>query len=114
MMISSDLCGYCTRYVYQNPPLSPQTVKSANPIKSLCPVTLAAAMTFSIPLYAQPAAPAAASGQEVAPAGDELTWPREFEDNGTKVDIYQPQIEKWEGADFETRSALRSEERRVG
>jgi len=47
----------------------------------------------------------APSGQEVTRAGDELTWPREFQDNGTKVDIYQPQIEKWEGADFETRSA---------
>src|SRR5439155_21728921 len=34
------------------------------------------------------------------------TWPREFEDNGSKVDIYQPQIEKWEGADFETRSVV--------
>src|SRR5467141_2061331 len=49
---------------------------------------------------------AATGGQEVTPAGDELTWPREFQDNGTKVDIYQPQIEKWEGADFETRSAV--------
>src|SRR6266850_7346186 len=39
-------------------------------------------------------------------AGDELTWPREFQENGTKVDIYEPQIEKWEGVDFETRSAV--------
>ena len=30
------------------------------------------------------------------PAGDELTWPREFVNNGTKVDRYQPEIEKWE------------------
>src|SRR5437588_8352455 len=53
-----------------------------------------------------PAASSAATGQEVTPAGDELMWPREFQDNGTKVDIYQPQIEKWEGTDFETRSAV--------
>jgi len=42
----------------------------------------------------------------VSDAGDELAWPREFEDNGSKVDIYQPQIEKWDGTDFETRSAV--------
>jgi len=49
------------------------------------------------------------SGQQtsqVTPAGNELTWPREFQDGGAKVDIYQPQIEKWDGADFETRSAV--------
>lgn len=46
------------------------------------------------------------SVQQVAPAGDELTWPREFQDNGVKVDIYEPQIEKWAGMDFETRSAV--------
>ncbi len=75
-------------------------------VKSFRLVTLAAAITSSAPLLAQSAAPSAASGQEVTPAGDELTWPREFEDNGAKVDIYQPQIEKWEGTDFETRSAV--------
>ena len=69
-------------------------------------VTLVAAIACSIPLYAQPNMPAVVSSQEVRPAGDELTWPREFEDNGTKVDIYQPQIEKWDGTDFETRSAV--------
>jgi hypothetical protein len=81
-------------------------VKPPNSINSFCSVTLVAALTFSISSCAQPSAPAAASDQEVTPAGDELRWPREFEDNGTKVDIYQPQIEKWEGTDFETRSAV--------
>src|ERR1022692_3839040 len=81
-------------------------MKIPNPIKSFCSVTLVAAITCSISLNAQSATPAAASDQEVTPAGDELTWPREFQDNGTKVDIYQPQIEKWEGTDFETRSAV--------
>src|SRR5258705_8592135 len=69
-------------------------------------VALVAAIACSIPLYAQPTMPAAVSSQEATPAGGELAWPREFEDNGTKVDIYQPQIEKWEGADFETRAAV--------
>src|SRR5439155_16611128 len=73
---------------------------------SSCIAAIAAAVACSAGLRAQPAAPSAASGQEVTPAGDELTWPREFEDSGTKVDIYQPQIEEWEGADFETRSAV--------
>jgi hypothetical protein len=63
-------------------------------------------LTCSSPFRAQSAAPTDASGQEVTPAGDDLTWPREFEDKGAKVDIYQPQIEKWEGTDFETRSAV--------
>ncbi len=82
-------------------------MKKSNPFNTFRLVALAAAVTCSGGLRAQPAAPSpAASGQEVTPAGDELTWPREFEDNGTKVDIYQPQIEKWEGADFETRSAV--------
>jgi len=57
-------------------------------------------------LQAQSPSSSAANGRGVTPAGDELTWPREFEDNGTKVDIYQPQIEKWDGSDFETRSAV--------
>jgi len=73
---------------------------------SSCIAAVAAAVACSAGLRAQSAAPSAASGQEVTPAGDELTWPREFEDNGTKVDIYQPQIEKWQGPDFETRAAV--------
>src|SRR2546426_5398020 len=81
-------------------------MKISNKFNSFRLIALAAAMTCSAALRAQPASPSAASGQEVTPAGDELTWPREFQDNGTKLDIYQPQIEKWEGAAFETRSAV--------
>src|SRR5437879_9393817 len=80
-------------------------MKISDRFMSSCIAAVAAAVACSAGLRAQSAAPSAASGQEVTPAGDELTWPREFQDNGTKVDIYQPQIEKWEGADFETRSA---------
>src|SRR6185369_2468396 len=36
----------------------------------------------------------------------EMSWPRQFEDTGIKVSIFQPQIEKWEGSNFETRSAV--------
>jgi len=39
-------------------------------------------------------------------AEQELGWPREFEDNGTKLAIYQPQIEKWDGTDFASRAAV--------
>src|SRR6266849_9093818 len=67
---------------------------------------IAAAVAYSPPSRSQTPAASSAENQEVTPAGDELTWPREFEDNGAKVDIYQPQIEKWEGTDFETRSAV--------
>src|SRR5437899_9102599 len=81
-------------------------MKISNKFNSFRLIALAAAMTCSAALRALPASPSAVSGQEVTPAGDELTWPREFEDNGTKVDIYQPQIEKWSGTDFETRSAV--------
>lgn len=71
--------------------------------------TLLSLVTATMHLLAAPAqstAPQATTDQEVTPAGDELTWPREFQDNGAKVDIYQPEIEKWEGTDFETRSAV--------
>ncbi len=44
--------------------------------------------------------------QALSPSGEELSWPRQFQDNGIKVSIFQPQIEKWEGSDFETRSAV--------
>ena len=67
---------------------------------------LVTAMAYSTAATAQSAAPQATNGQEITPAGNELTWPREFVDKGTKVDIYQPEIEKWEGTDFETRSAV--------
>src|SRR5712691_9851144 len=69
-------------------------------------VWLLAALTYSTALAAESPMNPPRSGQEVRPAGDELAWPREFQDNGTKVDIYEPQIEKWEGVDFETRSAV--------
>ena len=81
-------------------------MKISNRFNSFRLIALAAVVACSAGLRAQSSAPSARSDQEITPSGDELTWPREFQDNGTKVDIYQPQIEKWEGADFETRSAV--------
>src|SRR5712691_5183217 len=46
------------------------------------------------------------TAQPPSATGAELSWPRQFEDNGIKVSIFQPQIEKWEESDFETRSAV--------
>src|SRR5258708_3490825 len=42
------------------------------------------------------------TAQPIAASGEELSWPRQFEDGGTKVSMFKPQIEKWEGSDFET------------
>src|SRR5713101_2048802 len=69
-------------------------------------LTLLAVLTCRVAVRAQSAAPSAGIGQEVTPAADELTWPREFQDSGTNVDIYQPQIERRAGTDFGTRSAV--------
>jgi len=84
----------------------PKSLKATDRFNRFLMPALLAALTYSAPLWAQSASLSLASGQEVTPAGNELTWPREFVDNGTKVDIYQPQIEKWSGTDFETRSAV--------
>src|SRR5690554_1543740 len=69
-------------------------------------VWLIAALMSSNALSAESPTNSTASRQEGRSAGDELTWPREFKEDGVKVDIYEPQIEKWEGVDFETRSAV--------
>jgi uncharacterized membrane protein YgcG len=81
-------------------------MKPINFFHSLGLVVLLAAAGCSTKASAQAAAPSDVASQAVTPAGDELSWPREFVDNGTKVDIYQPEIEKWQGADFETRAAV--------
>src|SRR5678815_2523941 len=85
---------------------TPEKHMKHNRFNPLLILALVAVVTSPTELRAQPTAALSAEGQEVTPAGDELTWPREFEDNGTKVDIYQPQIEKWDGTDLETRSAV--------
>jgi len=39
-------------------------------------------------------------------AGKELTWPRVHQENGLTISIYQPQIERWEDDQIETRTAV--------
>jgi hypothetical protein len=80
-------------------------MRKRNPLSPFLALAVAAVIAFSTASWAQ-SAPSTIQNQEVAPAGDELTWPREFQDGGATVDIYQPQIEKWQGVDFETRSAV--------
>jgi len=46
------------------------------------------------------------TGVAEPPAAETLEWPRQFEEGGLKISIYQPQIEKWQGEDFQTRSAV--------
>ena len=78
----------------------------STPLRFFSCVWLIAALMSSKALAAESPANPTASRQEGRSAGDELTWPREFQEDGAKVDIYEPQIEKWEGVDFETRSAV--------
>jgi len=78
----------------------------STPVRFFSCVWLIAALMSSKALSAESPANPTASRQEGRSAGDELTWPREFQEDGAKVDIYEPQIEKWEGVDFETRSAV--------
>jgi len=67
---------------------------------------LVAALLNSASLWARSVPLSVARSQKVLPAGDKLTRAREFEDTGTKVDIHQPQIDKGNGTDSETRSEV--------
>src|SRR3981081_2464950 len=75
-------------------------------IRSPRPVVFLAALAVACACQGQPTKVTEVSGQPVTSAAEELTWPRQFEDNGIKAAIYKPQIEKWEGSEFETRSAV--------
>src|SRR5207244_13518564 len=78
-------------------------------IQIIRPLILLAALTVACASKGQSAnttVVAAVSNQSVSPSGQELSWPREFQDGVVKVSIFKPQIEKWEGIDFETRSAV--------
>src|SRR5216117_3921169 len=78
-------------------------------IQIIRPLILLAALTVACASKGQSAnttVEAAVSKQSVSPSGQELSWPREFQDGVVKVSIFKPQIEKWEGTDFETRSAV--------
>src|SRR6266404_5378871 len=77
--------------------------------RNLRPLIALATLGISYACQSQPSSVTAgtnASAQPISASGQELSWPRQFEDNGIKVSIFKPQIEKWEGTDFETRSAV--------
>jgi hypothetical protein len=84
-------------------------MKQFSKIRSYRALVLLAALAMACACQGQPTNPtgnAATPSQALSPSGVELSWPRQFEDNGIKASIFQPQIEKWEGTDFETRSAV--------
>ena len=51
-------------------------------------------------------AEASTANAPASSAGAELNWPRIHTNNSVTIAIYQPQIEKWEGEDLESRSAV--------
>ena len=77
-------------------------------IRNPRPVIFLAALAVAYACQGQPTNELAgmSSSQPTSSSGQELSWPRQFQDNGIQVSIFEPQIEKWEGSDFETRSAV--------
>jgi hypothetical protein len=57
-----------------------------------------------------PSVPSRDPGAAPAPAGpaDLDTWPRTFTVTGATLDVYQPQIEKWQGNQLDFRAAVRA------
>src|SRR6266404_4665699 len=82
-------------------------MKHFSKVRSSRSLVLLTALAVACACQGQPTnATGEATTQAPSPSGVELSWPRQFEDNGIKVSIFQPQIEKWEGSNFETRSAV--------
>src|SRR2546426_10470445 len=78
-------------------------------VRSSRPLVLLTVLAMAFACQGQPTNPTGELTPTSPPLftnGAELSWPRQIEDNGIKVSIFQPQIEKWEGSDFETRSAV--------
>src|SRR6266446_10068559 len=83
-------------------------MKHLSKIRSCHALVILAALAMACASQAQPtnAMGELSTAQPISASGQELSWPRQFEDNGIKVSIFEPQIEKWEGNDFQTRSAV--------
>src|SRR6266446_1546929 len=78
-------------------------------VRSSRPLVLLTVLAMAFACQGQPTNPTGEltlTSPPLSPSGAELSWPRQFEDNGVQVSIFQPQIEKWEGTDFETRAAV--------
>jgi hypothetical protein len=71
-------------------------------------VALVLAVLLLVPPVALAQSPPPAAGAAPGPAdgGFEGAWPREMNVNGAAVLIYQPQIDKWDGNQFEARAAV--------
>ena len=78
----------------------------------LLALVLLPAMAFVRPQQSQPpaqpqatptTAPATSPADELA---GKLMWPRTVELGGAKLVVYQPQLDKWEGARLEARAAV--------
>jgi len=83
--------------------------KRSVPFATSCPLVLLTALAVACACQGQPTnatGQLTTPAQALSPSGVELSWPRQFEDNGTRASIFKPQIEKWEGNNFETRSAV--------
>src|SRR5882762_4620194 len=84
-------------------------MKHFSKVRSSYPLVLLTALGMACACSAQPTnatGELTTSSQALSPNGVELTWPRQFQYGGVKVSIFKPQSEKWEGSDFETRSAV--------
>ncbi len=72
---------------------------SRNGVRSV--LTMLTALSISL---LQPSGQAA---DEAKPAGQApLEWPREFDENGGALTLYQPQVESWDGAQLKFRMAV--------
>src|SRR2546427_3017635 len=68
---------------------------SYNPVKALLRMLLAVClMTATLPAAAQQAR--SASQSPPAPVSGAPGWPREFQKNGARLIIYQPQLQVWQ------------------
>ncbi|WP_164738583.1 carbohydrate-binding family V/XII [Aquabacter cavernae] len=63
---------------------------------------------LALPLaaYAQPAPPAQQGNQNAPLGAAGIAWPRTFDLGDSRLEIYQPQIETWDGNSISGRSAL--------
>jgi hypothetical protein len=74
--------------------------------RRLVALVLAALLLVPPVVLGQSPPPAVGAAAAAADSGFEGAWPREMSVNGAAVLIYQPQIDKWDGNQFEARAAV--------